>query len=79
MSTTDSPRFESSSPARGMIFSFFFSTVIHFWQIWQNDLIMEKTRLCANKFSVCVPIYVFLVESNLCCLNSLQQQMELSH
>ena len=41
MTTTDSPRFQSSSPARCM----FFSIVIQFWQILQNDLIMEKTQI----------------------------------
>ena len=42
VSTTDSPRVWSSSPVRGSFFLYFFSTVIHFLQIWQNDLITEK-------------------------------------
>ena len=42
VSTTDNFRVWSSSPARGMFFSLFFSTVIQFWQICQNRLITEK-------------------------------------
>ena len=42
VSSTDSPGVESSIPVRGKFFAEFFSALIQFWQIWQNDLFTEK-------------------------------------
>ena len=56
VSSTVSPRVESSSPVRGRIFADFFS-LIQFWQIWQHDLFTENLEYCQIWLTQeCIPV-----------------------